>query len=381
MVTTSYNAPGRDSLLRQPGKLLRVIGLMSGTSMDGIDVAVMDTDGQDAVVRGKSATFPYAENLRSRLIEVSGRDPRQDQLDPSLARDVTDAQIEAIRSFATLAGVRLDEIDLIGFHGQTIFHDPKNHFTCQLSNGERMADALNIPVVSDFRAADVAAGGEGAPFAPLYHVALAQDVEKPVCVLNLGGVGNVTWISAEGAVIAFDTGPANALLDDWLFEKTGQLYDANGALAQSGQVDEAVLKELMSDPYFSAPFPKSLDRDHFSLMPVRDLSPENGAATLVEFTAASLARAQELLPARPFCWLVTGGGRRNPTLMAALRSRLSGSVDPVEIAGWSGDTLEAEAFAYLAVRSVRGLPLSLPSTTGVPQPTCGGILSIPKAST
>lgn len=266
---------------------------------------------------------------------------------------------------------------MIGFHGQTVFHDPKNGLTCQLGDGARLAGRLGVAVVSDFRSADVAAGGEGAPFAPLFHAAMAKNLETPVCVLNLGGVGNVSWISNDGAVIAFDTGPASALIDDWVHEKTGASMDTDGALARKGNVDQSALDVLADNPYFDLPYPKSLDRDHFDRSPVNDLSVEDGAATLVAFTALAVSRAADLLPAPPLRWLVTGGGRHNPAIMAALRAAFLCPVEPVESVGWNGDAIEAQAFAFLAIRSRDGLPLSMPTTTGVSAPQTGGVIHHP----
>lgn len=370
-------AVSEEAKLRDPSKILRAIGLMSGTSMDGIDVALIESDGRTVPMRGPFATYPYRKSLRARLKLQAGHEPQPGDALEELVRDVTDAHAEAVEDFAARAGIDLTGVDLVGFHGQTVFHDPKAALTCQLGDGQRLAGRLGVPVVNDFRSADVAAGGEGAPFAPLYHAALAGALELPVCVLNMGGVGNLTWISADGAVIAFDTGPANAMLDDWIAEKTGGDMDEGGRISRKGQVNGEALTGLMENDYFAAPFPKSLDRDHFRRSPVDGLSLEDGAATLVRFSAAAVAAGQALLPAPPLRWLVTGGGRHNPVLMAALREELGRPVEPVEAVDWHGDALEAQAFAFLAVRSVRGLSLSVPTTTGVPEPLTGGVLSFP----
>ncbi len=354
---------------------LTAIGLMSGTSLDGIDVAVIKTDGERVTWRGPSATYAYVPALRERLRGLLGRKPNGGA--ESVVADMTDAHAEAVTSFAAAAGIDLFETDLIGFHGHTVFHDPAAGVTCQIGDGARLANRLGRPVVCDFRSDDVAAGGEGAPLAPLYHAALASPIEPPVCVLNLGGVGNVTWISPDGAVIAFDTGPGNALIDDWMRRRTGHAMDAEGRAAHDGRVDDAVLATLLDNPYFARAYPKSLDRDQFDASPVESLSIEDGAATLTAFTAEAVARAAALLPARPLRWLVTGGGRHNPAVMGALRACLDAPVEPVEAVGWRGDALEAQAFAFLAVRSFYGLPLSMPSTTGVPAPQTGGRLFMP----
>lgn len=354
------------------------IGLMSGTSMDGIDVALIETDGVSVHKLGAFGSYPYVDELRAALKPVVGQKPLPGPDLDRLVGDITDAHAEALQDFVSRAGIDLASVGVVGFHGQTVFHDPENAVTCQLGDGQRLATALGVPIVSDFRSADVAAGGEGAPFAPLFHAALARQTEAPVCILNLGGVGNLSWISADGAVIAFDTGPASAMIDDWVNEHTGESMDVDGALARAGNMDSQALNRLLSDPYFDKPFPKSLDRDHFDQSVVKGLSLEDGAATLVAFTAMSVKKSAELLPARPLRWLVTGGGRHNPAIMAGLRALLNSPVEPVEAVGWNGDAIEAQAFAFLAVRSTKGLPLSLPSTTGVPKPQRGGVFHSPQ---
>jgi anhydro-N-acetylmuramic acid kinase len=229
-------------------------------------------------------------------------------------------------------------------------------------------------VVNEFRLADVAAGGQGAPFVPLYHQVLARGLDRPVAVVNIGGVANVTYVGANSELIAFDTGPGNAALDDWAHRHTGEPVDRDGKLARSGRANDAALKAMLASPYFDKKPPKSLDRLDFTFAPVERLSPADGAATLTAFTAAAIARAAEHFPAQAKTWIICGGGRHNPALMAELRARLGGVVLTAEDAGWRGDFIEAEAFAYLAVRSIKGLPLSLPSTTGVPYPMPGGRL-------
>ncbi|MGQ9367778.1 anhydro-N-acetylmuramic acid kinase [Azospirillum sp. ST 5-10] len=345
-----------------------VIGLMSGTSMDGIDAALLRTDGEDRVEPAAFLTIPYGDGFRGRLRScLGGKGPVVE-----VERELTEKHADAVARLLDRAGVSAAAVELVGFHGHTILHAPYERRTWQLGNGALLARLTGIAVVDDFRTADVASGGEGAPLAPLFHRALASGLERPLAVLNLGGVGNLTWIGADEAVIACDTGPGNALLDDWVLARRGERYDAGGALAAGGRVDEAALTALLDHPYFARPAPKSLDRDAFDAAPVQGLSPADGAATLTAFTAASVARALALLPQAPRRWLVTGGGRHNATLMAMLRRRLEVPVEPVEAVGWDGDALEAQAFGYLAVRSRLGLPLSLPTTTGAPSPLTGG---------
>ena len=355
--------------------VLRCIGLMSGTSLDGIDAAYIETDGEAVIRPGPSLTLPYEEGFRNRLRSVLG-----EAGDTPSVREVEQALTllhqEAVETLA--ARHDLPEIDVIGFHGHTILHRPEERRTRQIGNGVDLARLLGTIVVSDFRSDDVAAGGQGAPFVPAYHRALAGTLERPLAVLNLGGVGNVTWIGVdEDEILAFDTGPGNALIDDWALRHTGEAVDRNGALAARGAVDVGSIAQFLAHPFFAAAPPKSLDRDDFIRLMPQHLSAEDGAATLTRMTAAAVARAVSHLPAPPKRWLVTGGGRHNPVLMAALADELGRVVEPVEQVGWDGDALEAQAFAYLAVRSLRGLPLSYPGTTGVPAPQTGGVVARP----
>jgi anhydro-N-acetylmuramic acid kinase len=348
------------------------LGLMSGTSCDGVDAALLTTDGRSRVAFGPSSSHAYPEDFRRRLRAVLGGKGEI----AAVAEELTRLHAEAVGDLLRQAGIAPTEVGVLGFHGQTVLHEPEKGRTWQIGDGRLLAQLTGIDTVSDFRSADVAAGGQGAPFVPLYHQALAAALpERPLAVLNLGGVGNITWIGAgPEELIAFDTGPANAMVDDWALRHLGTPVDEDGRLARSGRVDPAALAALMRHPYFDRPAPKSLDRDAFDAAPVAGLSPADGAATLVAFTAAAVARGRDILPAPPRRWLVTGGGRRNPAVMTALSAALGQQVEPVESVGWDGDVLEAQAFAYLAVRSLAGLPLSLPSTTGVARPTCGGRL-------
>jgi anhydro-N-acetylmuramic acid kinase len=347
----------------------RALGLMSGTSMDGIDVAALATDGERRVAAGPALTVPYPPEFRERLRgALGGSGPV-----PAVEAELTRLHAAAVGEFRRRHPAA--EVDLVGFHGHTVLHRPREHRTWQIGDGALLARLTGLDVVGDFRSADVAAGGEGAPLAPLYHAALAAARAKPLAVLNLGGVGNVTWIG-EGAddILAFDTGPGNALIDDWARRHTGQAADYDGALAGAGRTSAAHVARFLDHPYFARRPPKSLDRDDFHDWLPEGLGPADGAATLTEMTAAAVAAASRHFPAPARVWLVCGGGRHNPALMTVLARRLGAPVRPVEAAGWDGDALEAQAFAYLAVRSIRGLPLSLPATTGAPHPVCGGRL-------
>ncbi|HJU19713.1 MAG TPA: anhydro-N-acetylmuramic acid kinase [Stellaceae bacterium] len=344
------------------------LGLMSGTSLDGIDVAWIETDGRERIAAGPALTIPYPMDFRERLRGVLGGVGAVGDVEAELTR----LHAEAVASFrACHPGLA---IDLVGFHGHTILHRPGERRTWQIGDGALLARLVGIDVVGDFRSADVAAGGEGAPLAPLYHAALAAPLKKPLAVLNIGGVANVTWIGDRDGIIAFDTGPGNALIDDWARRHRGQAADFDGALARAGRADEAHVARFLDHPFFARRPPKSLDRDDFRDTVPEGLAPADGAATLTEMTAAAVAAGLRHVPAAPRQWLVCGGGRHNPALMEALARRLSAPVHPVEAVGWDGDALEAQAFAYLAMRSLLGLPLSLPTTTGVPLPTCGGRL-------
>ena len=357
-----------------------VIGLMSGTSVDAVDAALIETDGEGHV-RGISAhDRPYSDAERAlirraaaRALELPG--PMDDPLIAQAEQVLTEAHAQAV---AALPGQR--QATLIGFHGQTVAHRPPSSgwaapFTWQIGDAALLARLSGRPVVHDFRSADVAAGGEGAPLAPGYHRALASNVARPVGILNLGGVGNLTWFDEAGGWGAFDTGPANGLIDDWVQRVSGARYDAGGALAAAGRVHEDVLAELAGGGVAGGP--RSFDRADFSIDAVASLSPEDGAATLTAFTAETVAQALRPLPVRLKRLLVTGGGRHNPTLMRMIEGRTGVPAEAVEAEGWHGDALEAQAFAWLAVRHLKGLPLSWPETTGVPAPTMGGRLVLP----
>jgi anhydro-N-acetylmuramic acid kinase len=361
------------------GKRVRAVGLMSGTSLDGVDAACIETDGERLLAAGPALTLPYGPDLRRDLRRLLDLAPALDPADPFLAgvtARLTEMHADAVAALGVAA-------EVIGMHGQTILHRPAERRTWQIGDAARLAERTGLPVVFDFRAADVAAGGQGAPFAPVFHAALAWGMEAPLAVLNLGGVANVTWIgAADGALLACDTGPGNGPLDDWAMRHAGLPMDRDGALAAAGRADEAVLGRLLAHPYLARPAPKSLDRLDFAAAlaasGIEALSPADGAATLVAFTARAVAATP--FPAPPRRWLVGGGGRRNPAIMAALAAALGAPVAPVEAAGWDGDALEAQCFAFLAVRSLRGLPLSFPGTTGVPAPMPGGRLARPAAA-
>jgi anhydro-N-acetylmuramic acid kinase len=355
------------------------VGLMSGTSLDGVDAALIETDGEGHVRPITFRSDPYSDAARETLrgaaaLALTFDRPRQSPPIVEAEGLVTRRHILAVRQLLLQAGVAAEKVAVIGFHGQTIAHRPDRGWTWQIGDGAAMADALGIPVVNDLRSADVAAGGQGAPLLPVYHRALTAGLPKPVAVLNLGGVGNITWIGEGDAIVAFDTGPANALIDDWVLAETGRRYDAEGALAATGRVEATVLDTMLDHPFFDQPPPKSLDRADFTAQPARGLSAADGAATLTAFTAMSVELGLRLLPSRPTRLIVAGGGRHNATLMRMIGDSCGIVPEPIEALGWNGDATEAEGFAYMAVRSRSGLPISFPGTTGVPAAMTGGVI-------
>ncbi len=373
-------ARGTDGMVK-----MRVLGLMSGTSMDGVDVAVIDTDGEAQVRFGPHRTMPYAPEdrvlLRRALVEAASlrdRDQRPGILSEAEAL-VTLRHAEAVEALLRVEGIDRDTIDLVGFHGHTVLHSPAERLTVQIGDGAALARRLGRPVAWDFRAADVAEGGQGAPLVPTYHRALAEQARLPgpVAIVNIGGVANLSLVAPGRDPLACDTGPGNALLDDLVLARTGRPFDADGALASAGRIDPAALAALLAHPFFAWPAPKSLDRNAFSLASVANLSDADAAATLAAFTAAAIALAVEALPETPERVIVCGGGGHNPRIMRELMQRLTCKLQRADDLGWSVDAMEAQAFAYLAVRRVRDLPVTFPGTTGIARPLPGGRLSQP----
>lgn len=384
-------------------KVYRAIGLMSGTSLDGeIDVALIETDGQAYVKPLGFKPFPYDLSVREKVRACFGQRTCDEAIIEAEAL-VTDLHIAAVKASGF-------EANIIGFHGQTITHAPHERFTWQLGDGARLARETGIDVINDMRQADIKAGGQGAPLIPLYHAAMMANQVKPVAVLNLGGVGNITFIDnfplPEGGgrgrvyngdsgssvnpylnpppqgggdhdmfeIIAFDTGPANAMMDDFIMMRMKQPFDKEGALAREGVTDHAVLEQFLADPYFKKTGPKSLDRNAWNLKALEHLNATDGMATLLEMSVQAVRLSLAAMPSAPKALYVCGGGRKNIFMMQRLEEILEIPVQSIESAGWNGDTTEAEGFGYLAVRSLLGLPLSLPSTTGVPEPITGGVL-------
>ena len=367
---------------------MRVLGFMTGTSLDAVDMAVLETDGEAILGFGPAGERKLSQATRA-VVEAATREAllwgwedTRPAVFTEAARAIADEHLVAARSFLAEHGLSAADFALAGFHGQTVLHQPANATravgrTVQLGDAQRVADGLGIPVAHDFRSDDVAAGGQGAPLAPVYHEALVRwsKLDLPVAVLNLGGVGNVTLIG-EGPLEAFDTGPANGMIDLFVQARTGARCDVNGALAQVGRVDQAILAAYLDHPYFRRTGAKSLDRFDFSLDTVGGLSLEDGAATLTAFAAETVAIGLRSCREAPRRVIVCGGGRHNPVLMAEISRRSAIAVAATESVGWRGDSIEAEAFAYLAARTARGLPISFPGTTGVAAPMTGGRIAI-----
>jgi anhydro-N-acetylmuramic acid kinase len=358
---------------------------MSGTSLDGVDVALIETDGERIAAFGPAGYRSYRDSerdlLRAALAEgakLTDRWVRPGVLEEAEAF-VTAVHAETVETFLRENNIDRGGIDIVGFHGQTVIHRPELRLTVQIGDGQALAKRLKLPVAYDFRAADVAAGGQGAPLVPVFHQALARGLSHPhpIAVLNVGGVANVTWVDG-GDPVACDTGPGNALIDDFMRARTGLPLDRDGDQAARGKVDERFVARVLEHPFFEQNYPKSLDRNAFAFANIGlpDFSLADGAATLSALTAASVARIVPHLPKPPRAWIVAGGGARNPTLMRMLAERLKpATVETADAVGWSSQAIEAQAFAYLAVRTLNDMPITFPDTTGIRQPTTGGVVA------
>ena len=356
--------------------MMRALGLMSGTSVDGVDVALIETDGESVGSFGPSLTVPYADELRRTIRATFGAEQVSDAT-RAAEHVVTEAHATAVRRWSAEQGIALSTIDVVGFHGQTITHRPEKRFTWQIGDGAALARSLGVRVVNDLRVADIAAGGQGAPLVPIYHAALVRDLPRPLAVVNIGGVANVTWVGADDSLLAFDTGPGNGPIDDWCARHAGQRYDTDGMLAARGTVDRKRLERFGDHRFFARIPPKSLDRHDFNDAWAEGLGVADGAATLTAGTARAISLAALHFPAPAVQWVICGGGARNPVLLQAIAAETGGNVVTGADLGWDGDALEAQAFGFLAVRSLRGLPLTFPTTTGGPRPLTGGQLHLP----
>ena len=374
---------------------LRAIGLMSGTSMDGIDLAMLNTDGVGFIEAGPSLFVPYEAAFRRRIeaaLETAktivGREDRPGDL-AALEREITLRHARAVEEFLNTSAGEQGRPDLIGFHGQTVLHRPSMGLTVQLGDGVLLARETRTPVVYDMRANDMAFGGQGAPLVPAYHAALARSLpvqfrdDYPVVFVNVGGISNITFVPKTGDPVAFDTGPGNTLIDQWVSREGGVPFDAGGAIASEGGVNWLVVERYLENPFFEKPGPKSLDRNDFGLAIAEGLELSDGARTLAAVSAAAILKSAAHMPEPPKLWVVCGGGRKNPHIVGDMRAgaeKIGAKVIVAEDAGLNGDTTEAEAWAYLAVRSKKGLPLTFPTTTGCQQPVTGGVLALPPKS-
>ena len=368
---------------------MRVLGFMTGTSLDAVDMAVLETDGESIEAFGPTGEAKLSDPLRDLLLEATRaalawpRGAPEPEVFARAGLAVAQAHLAAAEAFLAANGVAWRDLDLIGMHGQTVLHerprDGRAGRTVQLGDGAWLAAQAGVPTAFDFRGSDVAAGGEGAPLAPAYHLARVQasGLAAPIAVLNLGGVANVTFCRADGSFAAFDTGPANGMIDLLVQDRGAGRFDDGGRYASVGRVDETVLAALLAHPFFRAPAPKSLDRYTFALAPLANLRLEDAAATLTAFTAETVRLGFQLMGETPREVIACGGGRLNPEIMKALRARLPVPVAAAEDHGWRGDSIEAEAIAYLAARTVLGLPISFPQTTGVRAPMTGGRIAYP----
>jgi len=368
--------------------LIRAVGMMSGTSLDGVDIALIETDGHAIRQFGPTGYRPYTDAeravLRQALAEAVALTDRTSRLGILAQAEalVTRTHAETAEKFIADNAIDPRDIAVVGFHGQTVLHRPRERLTVQIGDAAALARRLGIRVAADFRADDVAAGGQGAPLVPVYHCALvaALEAQAPVAVLNLGGVANVTYCDGDAAPIACDTGPGNALIDDFLCARTGQAYDDGGAMAARGTVHRDFVARVLENPFFDLPPPKSLDRNAFAHanLSLPEMPVPDGCATLAFLTAAAVARVVPHLPRAPARWIVAGGGARNRTLMKFLAEQLSpATVETADGVGWAGDALEAQAFAHLAARTLERLPITFPTTTGVPRPMPGGFVADP----
>lgn len=355
-------------------KLELCIGLMSGTSMDGVDAALIRTDGKTVKDTGFAVSVPYSAGFQACLLKLAKEQNQTKRDILAIERQLTIKHVEAVKKLLKRAKVKAKDVRVIGFHGQTIDHAPHDKLTWQIGDGSLLAEMTCIDVVCDMRRRDVAAGGQGAPLVPMFNLALIKSKAKPVALVNIGGSANVAFHGVkENDIRAFDTGPGNSLSNDWVKKKAGLDFDKDGALASKGKPHEATLKKFLAKPFFGKKPPKSLDRYDFKIEDFPNLSLEDGAATAAELCARAIAMSAEHYKGKVKKWYITGGGRKNKYVMKRLKALL-GNVEPIEALGANGDMVEAQAFAYLAMRSVKGLPLTMPATTGVKRAVSGGAL-------
>jgi len=374
--------------LGDKNKEVLAIGLMSGTSLDGVDAAIIKTDGNQITRFGKACHISYTVEQREQLQEAFAHAKRENN--PNVRSNsiliaegvINRLHLDAINEIISINQLQKNDIEVIGFHGQTLLHKPEKGWSWQIGDGSELAENTGIKVVNDFRRFDVENGGQGAPLVPIFHRALLPNDETdfPIALLNIGGVANLTWFNGRDPndMVAFDTGPGNALLDDWIRKHSDLPYDKDGEISSKGNVQEILVNDLMNHDYFKEMPPKSLDRDAFDVSSLSMLSVEDGAATLIAFTVNAIKMAEVMCPDFVKKWYVCGGGAHNPTMMQMLSDELYGDVESISSIGFDGDYVEAEAFAYLAVRKLYNLPITFPGTTGINEPSTGGKVHMPK---
>ncbi len=354
-------------------KLYKTIGLMSGTSMDGVDAALITTDGKEVIKTHGALTIPYSAGFRKTLRKYLGKK----SVPQNISHEITHAHITAIKELLNQENLTSKEIDLIGFHGQTIYHNPQEKCSIQIGDPDLLAQETRIDVIFNLRQEDIKHGGQGAPLVPVFLAAITNTLQAtlPIAFLNIGGVSNITYVDTDQQLIAFDMGPGNALMDDFLFSRTGKAFDKNGRCAAQGKALQSKISQFLADPYFDKPTPKSLDRNHFykALESVENLETEDAMATLNQMTTQSIVKGCQHLPKMPALWVLCGGGRKNLTLQKNLEQEITNVISAEDI-GLDGDALEAQAFGYLAVRSILNEPITFPSTTNVDQSRSGGEL-------
>lgn len=359
-------------------KTLQALGMKSTNSLEGVAVSLISTDGVDVYGVSCNEVFPYDEELCDKIRKILGKKPDTEENKAEIREveiELTEFHTQLIKDFLSYHN---HKIDVIGFHGHTIFHDPNEHYTHQIGDGRLLAQNSGIKVVGKFAKADIFAGGQGAPLYPIYHQALCSNMEKPLAIINIGGNSSITFLGSNGEMLAFDSGPGNAVINDWTFKKAGQQMDFNGKFAITGTVNEKIVDTLMRHKFFAKYPPKAIDRNTFKskLEHLEGLSLEDGAATATAFVAESIAYAISFyLPEQPKEVILCGGGAKNPSLKRFIRQRLNKiEVKSGEEYSWDVNTIEAQAIGYLAVRRLYNLPSTFPSTTGALQPiVCGNL--------
>ncbi len=361
-------------------KIITAIGLMSGTSLDGIDVALIKSDGQKIISRDTNKYYPYSPKIRNSLTKLINNKINSLLEIKEIELEITKKHIAAVKDFLAKNKIDKKDVDVIGFHGQTILHHPEQKITWQIGNAQMLASNIGIDVVADFRTKDLVFGGQGAPLVPSYHLALFQDYKKPLLVLNIGGVTNVTYIKnnaaenliAEENLIAFDVCFGNAPLNDLVYEKTGKDFDKNGLLAKSGKVNHDFVKAILALGYFKKQPPKSLDRNQFDLVIKKfsKLIMEDILASLVFVIGQAVNNVLKFLPSKPLEIIVCGGGRKNLEIMNSIKNATQIKTTNIDDLKIDGDFVEAQAFGFLAIRNLLNLPTSYPKTTGILPEKC-----------